>query len=295
MDSVNVFAEPVGNSGADGIVAAQDDATDGARPAPGMWMGPTRTPAIPMGDGRFRIVPVSEGRYRVRAMASTQNGSPSDSAPGEIVNVAKGSTVETTIFLDRWAAIRGHAVDKARQPVPDVQVSAVCGPGTGLSGATAFSAVAGGRILTDAEGRFVVDGLDEGASCTLRGEDSSGGVAVLKGARPGDEATLMIPSPGTLNGTAVKSGGDAVERFTLFMSDHETGLSRSADVSAIGGRWTLAGVAPGHWRIHARDSSGAVAQQQADLEGGQTLDGLKLEFHDETPRSRAVSNATLAP
>ncbi|MDP9148746.1 MAG: carboxypeptidase-like regulatory domain-containing protein [Myxococcota bacterium] len=241
--------------------------------------------AAPLGNGRFRIAPLSAGKYRVRVTDGVNAPVEPERSPIDVAN----SPVEALITLHRGATLRGRVVDGSRQALPDVWVSATCqtdshGPASAFMGGASAK-----RVLSDTEGRFVLNGLQGRATCTVRAEDLSGAVATTHDVHPGDDAIVVISDSGTLRGTSVTTTGDPVEQFIIWLSDTGAGPSRTESVTATGGHWTLPHVMPGHWRIRA-ESGAAQAQQEADVTSRQITDQVRLEFRKLQPEIAAHSS-----
>ena len=237
------------------------------------WMGPAVMSAVPEGDGHFRISPVGAGRYRVRVSGpSGGNGS-----LGEIVEVAAGAAARRTIVVEN-ATIRGRVVDSAQQPVRDAWVSATCQVTSEQHLSAQSGAAVGARVLSDEEGRFVLGGLASGVACAVRAEDPTGGLAVLRNVRPGDEAIVVMPVVGGLSGSAMRPDGSPVESFTVLMDERQTGISRRESVASLGGHWSLANMMSGQWRIRASPCD------RVALCGAWTSRGVQPEFLSETRR-----------
>jgi hypothetical protein len=234
----------------------------------------------PLGGGQFRIGPLIQGSYGVQASDSVNPPVPADGSSGGVV-VHAGSDAHVTVTLERGASLRGRVVDDARQPLPDVWVSATCrldtpqatGPST-----LAASLGAGPRVVSGADGSFTLEHLATHVLCDLRAEQPYGGVGVVRDARPGEAVVVQLPAPGHLSGMAVGTNGAPATELTLSIRDDETGSSRTASVTSPGGNWRLDGVLPGHLLIFASDANGGSAQQRVVLAPGQPLDGVRLDL-----------------
>jgi len=96
--------------------------------------------------------------------------------------------------------------------------------------------------------------------------------------RPDDETIIVLSRVGALSGTAFTTSGEAVDRFRLDLREAVAGIVRSETVVSVDGRWTLANIPPGRWRLVANDSTGGIAQAQAEVGPGEKRDGVRLAF-----------------
>ncbi len=306
VDAVTVVAEAM----AQPSQSTGTPTPDGARaPAPAPLpattmrpasLGPSKVIGVPLGQGRFRIAPLAAGRYLVQ-VSDESNALDPEGAANESVEVASGSVAATTIVWDRSASIRGRIVDASGQPVADAWVDASCRAGGAEPAGAAFASRPQKRGVSDAEGGFTVSGLEPRVACRLRVEEPSGAVTVKEDVPSGDDhLVIALQAPGGLRGTAVNESGNPMDgRFTLSLGASGTGVARADTVLSVGGRWTLSDVPPGQWHIQAIDENGAVAQTQAELTQGQTLDGVRLQFRTTRTsgqdQSAARENAPAAP
>ena len=282
VDDVTVFA--IASSEPTTAPAAASDAPTPAKLAvSGSSLAGSRPfAAVALGDGRFRIGPVNAGRFRLRVRDGVNAIAPTPEHG--LVDVASGAAVETTVTLDRGGNIRGRVLDSSNQPLPDVWVSAECQQATQntpaemtLSEPPPVTGAPGRRVLSDAEGRFTLDRLSPKGPCVVRAEQQNGSMGIKRDVRVGDEIAISLPAPGTLGGTAFSARGAPIEHFLITLSDPETGGTRAEEISAPGGRWTIARIRPGALQIHA-NADGASAMAQAELAPGQTRDDVALEF-----------------
>ncbi len=231
--------------------------------------------AIPIGNGRFHLGPLSAGRYRVDVGDAVNE----KLDRGTFVNV-HGDRVETTIVIDRSGRIAGQVLDEHLQPVPDAWVRAHC-RASQRNETSGWHSSAGGSaasVLTDGTGHFSISSLAETTVCSLQAEAPDGTVATKQDVPVDDEKVMIVvPGGGAIGGVATAADGRTVHEFRLWMMDAQSGVTRSEVLTATDGRWALARVTPGHWRLHAF-RGGQAADQEFDLEPGQTLNNLDLRF-----------------
>jgi hypothetical protein len=235
-----------------------------------------RISAVALGAGRFRIAPIATGRYDVHATDGI-NAPFSIPDRGGPVEVTPGRDVELGLVLERGATITGHVVDGNRQAMPDAAVRARCAPDTSRESGppVAFDSPAH-RVVSDADGAFVLAGLARDAVCTVEAEGRGGLVGVEPAARPGRDVVLTLPEPARLHGVAFWSGAAPEDHFQLLVQP-ASGRPRQDLVKVSDGRWTLTGVQPGKVHIEAQTAA-ALAQTDIDVRPGDSSDEVRLEF-----------------
>ena len=284
VDQVSVSASPAAESGAPSTDSiAPGGATQPARPASGLSpLG--GSPAAALGNGRFKIGPLAAGPYRVQVSDGINPSvAPSDWSQG-IVRVSAG-IVQATVILRRGGNISGRVVDSSGQALPDTLVGANCVTRSADDGASGLLSRLGplgplppSRVVSDPEGLFRIDGLENGVTCTVRAEVPGGSVGVAKGAHPGDDIVVMVPALGTLSGTAALVDGSPLSNFTLSVRDPVTGVKRRETVTVVDGRWSLTRVVPGQLQLLAFEPAGSLAEAGCELSPGQVRDGIQLQF-----------------
>ena len=77
-------------------------------------------------------------------------------------------------------------------------------------------------LLTDADGRFTIEGLLPG-KYSVRAQRRGGGQALREHVAIGEVVTLTLAETGSMAGTVVLAGGGAPEEFTLTLRDRASG------------------------------------------------------------------------
>jgi protocatechuate 3,4-dioxygenase beta subunit len=275
LDSVTVTAalvkSPDSTAGTPGTAGASTTGTS----------VPMRRVGVAVGGGRFRIGPLPDGIYRLEVSDGVNPPTPAGDSPKATVRIASGADVEVDITLDRGATLRGRVVDEARQPVADAWVSAVCtgstkSPTLGLGAGIASSG--GSRVLSDLDGRFVLRQLAPAAECTVRAEQPYASAGVLQGVHADDgELAIVLPALGTVQGSAIATGGPPAGPITLTLRETLTGRSQTA--TSNDGQFRFVKVVPGHEQLVASDMIGHTGHLAFDLGSGASLDGIRLELH----------------
>ena len=188
--------------------------------------------------------------------------------------------VGTRIVLARGGSIRGQAVDGTGAPVPDVWISASHESGDtypeGANRMLSFGQSSGRRVLTDAEGKFVLTALAGTDRFVVRAEQPFGAADIKRGVSPGDVVTLTLPQLSALRGTVEDEDGRPVSSFSLQVVHVATGHGRNAQLAAQAGRWSLDGVPSGALRLTATGADGSQADQEMNAPSGQTADGVRF-------------------
>ena len=294
VDQVQVSAVALNESPPAADLNAKTTAASAARTS-SAHVSQRGTPGTALGNGRFQIGPLAAGSYRVQASDGVNPpAEPTDWTRGAVR--VRAGVAHATVILRRGGSIRGRVVDSTGQGLPDLWVSADCSSRSTdkqpspLRSRAPLRPGSSGRVVSDPEGRFRIDGLESDASCVVRAEQPGGSIAVTSKVRPGDEAVVTLPTLGSLSGTARLPNGSPVPSFTLSVRDPETGVARSETVSAVDGRWSLTQVVPGHLQLSAFEPEGAVAQARFDLGSGEQRGGIELQFRT-IPPSRLASDS----
>jgi protocatechuate 3,4-dioxygenase beta subunit len=237
-----------------------------------------------LGAGHYRIAPLSPGCYGV-AISDGVNPPTDVSMPAgnSRVELAAGQLVSARAVLDRTASVRGRVIDGAGHPLADVWVGAT----SGAEGADASqlmlqrrSMLATGRVLSDGEGRFTLTGLVPKATYDVRAEQPDGAIKIERNVPADQSLTITMPNTGAIGGVVTDARGRPLADFTLRVLEASTQSASTREFSGANGRFELDGITPGQLQIEAVEPSGQVAQAQAELKPGQTLDGLRLSLPD---------------
>ena len=95
------------------------------------------------------------------------------------------------------------------------------------------------RSLTDAEGRFELNGLSESGTFVVSAQWPLGGGTRVKDVKAGATVDLVLQALGSLSGTAVDAKGQPVEHLIMQLLNEQTGQQRNDVVFAPGGKWQL--------------------------------------------------------
>ncbi len=281
LDGLMVTAVAISGTGDDG----------GAPSAAAVPTRPKALPANALGEGQYRIAPLKPGRYEVRV----------DDRVNETVRasvaVASGAVAQADIEIDRKGHIRGHVVDESGVPIPEVWVTARAisdRSGSSQSGPpNPFGEDT--RVLTDPDGRFVLDRLTGGDTAySLRADQPSGGVVVKDGVSVSDaDVELRLPALGSVAGTVEGDCGDPTKPLTVYATNQETGQNNSQTLSGPGS-FRLA-IGPGHVQLIAACRSGAgLARTTTEVSPKADVTGIRLTLEAPTVSQPPVGGPGVA-
>jgi uncharacterized GH25 family protein len=224
-----------------------------------------------LGNGEYRIVPLKPGRYEVR-VDDANNPTVQTS-----VTVAAGEAAEASLQIDRGGHIRGHVLGEDGVPLPEVWVTAHA-VNSHRDGPPPFiPPESEARVLTDADGRFVLDRLAGGdTTYLLRAEPPGGGAGIKDGVGVGEaDVVLQVPAVGSIAGTVVGDCGDPSVPVTVRAMSEGTREVSSQELAAAGPFRLV--VVPGHVQLVAVCQGGrATAMTTIDLSPKEDITGLRL-------------------
>lgn len=225
-------------------------------------------------DGAWRLVGASRVRTGIVA-----------SAPGhvqqafELPGLAAGETREQVLRLPRESVLAGHVIDDEGAPLADAHVHLEANS----SPADVLDAV---DVVADTHGRFRAKGLCAGdwaltaaAATTLPMLEPR--VVTLPPGGSVEDIEVVLPRGGTIHGLLLDSDRSPIPRTLIYAQTQSK--EAVAAVAAVGllpgakpgpgsmllssaftdedGRFTLAGLAPGHWEL----TGGDAADGEVDL------------------------------
>ncbi len=261
---------------------AQAAAPAAGRPLPGI----DAFRAAPLGQGRYRVAPLKPGRYEVRVEDGTN---PTVRAS---YTLATGDALKPTIEIDRSGQIRGHVVDDSGGPVADAWVTADA-PAPDGSLVLPLMLGAGRRVLTDREGRFVIDHLAAGSTLyTVHVEEPSGNTAAKEGVKVADDVVIALHASCALAGTV--DGDCAGPSASVLVLALNPATNQTAVQTLSGpGRPFRVSIAPGRVQVTAHCSGGAgMAQLAMDVRPGEEATGLHLVLEAPSGRLEPPASGT---
>ena len=243
-------------------------------------------------DGAFELLGLEAGTYTLRA--SDHQGPMNH--PEVALALAKGAArtgVAITVEVSD-GVIRGTVLGPDGKPAPDAWITAELTQEKAGDEVLRFMR-AGERppVLTNADGRFVVDKLREGTYRVVA-EGARGASRVEKtDVATGSTITLKLASLGTLRGR-VTSGGAPVATFEIACATEQPGADdERRNVTDPAGTYELTRLAPGDYTCHVHGEAGRGTGRVVVPAGAATLD-VALEPW-ATIRGKVVSVLTKQP
>jgi protocatechuate 3,4-dioxygenase beta subunit len=259
--------------------------------------------------GGFVIDGLPAGQARVVAHTTNAGsvvlhkpGTHDDDVQGELVEVVAHEVAELTLTVEPLdGRIRGVVVDESGAPIADAFIDVErMSDSAGASRAVARHSVRWSwtrkPVLTDADGRFALDGLPDGRFI-LRGNRKGGGEGLLEDVALGSQVELVITTTGELAGTVQLADASAPERMRVTLRDEAQAIELSDEFFRTDGAWRFTEVPPGDYEISASASAGKVTLAQTTaLDGGEVHEGIALVLLGRvTLRGRVVDLETHAP
>lgn len=271
-----------------------------ARANVGMYDGVHWQSSAADDDGNFKFPFVAAGEYRVTARKGWGDemrapGTSDDDVQGEKVTVRTGGVEDVKLVVERSdGRITGVVRDADGGPLADAFIEATreSDSATQSSG----QAMRSGRWgsfwqtpeLTDPDGRFVLEDLQEGKH-TLRAHRKGGGEAILEHVELGGEVVLTIAEAGRMSGAVTLVGGGAPEEFTVTLRDEATGFSRNDHFFRTSGVWSLEELPAGKYKVRV-DAGPGSAEVEAVMAAGKDTSGVRVELAPKvTVRGKVVN------
>jgi protocatechuate 3,4-dioxygenase beta subunit len=232
----------------------------------------TKGNATTRDDGSYQIGGLRPGTYQV-CLASRIKDS-------REITIAGGDDLRLDFRTPAARAqLRGRVVDAKGRPVSDAFIVAAAEDPDQHRGSlrSELRWVADDKpVITDLEGRFVLDGVPA-LPHTVRAWRKGGGEAIVEGATPGKDLLLIIPALASIDGTV--SGLDAVtaDQMTVTLRQDEADLDRQELFFHGGGVFAVDDLPAGSISVEVRTPLGHQ-QLKVDLAAGEhTTVHLTLE------------------
>jgi hypothetical protein len=222
-------------------------------------------------DGTFRFAALPAGSFR---FAATHPDRARASSPLVTLD-GRTEQRDIVITLGAGATVRGRVVDAEQRPVPSARVR------VGIASRRGMIWEAPRQVYTDARGAFELRGLArrELAAVAMHEIGSSQLVEVDTSAGDVDGITLVIDVTGTIAGMVVDPQGNPLEgvqvsagpnfrdpgAMTDFTQFRLRGMPQ--ELTDSGGRFTLAGLAPGSYMVNAARGQSLTRGRRGATEG----------------------------
>ena len=235
-------------------------------------------------DGSFRIENIGAGSYRVLVRRGSAllrpTGKGDDAVQGEAVEIlAEAVATLDLVVADPSGTIVGVVRNEDGAPVQDAYVAATRESDSAAASGGALEntriRVNDRPVLTDADGRFRVEGLSPG-KYTLQAQ-RTGGEAVLEHAELGADVTLTIAAASRLAGTVSRHGGGAPDEFSVTVHNRPRGFSRTDNFFRTGGAWGFGEVPPGDIEVQVSGVDG-TKKIEVKLGAGEQKSDLRIEL-----------------
>ena len=258
-------------------------------------------------QGRFIIEHVPPGEVRILAMDGRAPlrapGTGDDDLQGTLAQVTAGETTEVEIVIEsRTATISGRVLDEQGSPVADAFVSHQRMSDSAKAGKGAGKAKLRWRfddqpVLTDIDGRFVIDGLAEDARYVIGAFRKGGGEAVEAEIKPGESIELTIIDTGEIAGkVTIGETDESPERFKLTVRNQAEGLSRNDELFRSGGAFRMKELPPGTYVLIIDSPAGSARVEGIELGAGEVRDDLRVTVSPRvTVRGRIIDLETREP
>lgn len=260
--------------------------------------------AVSGDDGRFVLKPLPPGEVRVFALDSgggiiSAPGSSDEDQQGTLVTVEGGQTTEVEIVLEsREAVIRGRVLDEQGSPVTDAFVNHQR-MSDSAKGQGSLHWSVDQPVLTDLDGRFVIEGLAPDASYVIGAFRKGGGKALEEGIHAGEAVELTIVETGEIAGKVVLGNGDATpERFKLTArgSGAAQAVTRTDELFRSGGQFHMKELPPGTYALIVESPAGDARLDGIELGGGEIKENLRIKLAPRvTVRGRVIDLDTRSP
>jgi protocatechuate 3,4-dioxygenase beta subunit len=253
-------------------------------------------------DGSFRIDNIGVGSHRVTVRRGSAllrpPGKSDDDIQGEPFEIQADTVTSLDLVVaDPSGIITGIVREDDGGPVQDAQVSATreSESAAASGGALQNSRVRVGDrpVLSDADGRFRIDGLSPG-KYTLQALRPRGGDAMLEHVELGGDVVLAIAPASRIAGIVARATGGAPDEFSITVHNRARGFSRSDRFFRTGGAWGFGEVPPGAIEVQV---SGADGTQRLELElgAGEQKSDLRIELAAKVTVRGKVADLDGAP
>jgi protocatechuate 3,4-dioxygenase beta subunit len=239
-------------------------------------------------DGRFELAELCAGLHRITV--DTRYGPVRVEATID-VRPAKTATARLVVEAST-GTIRGTVRDAAGNPIADAYVT-VAREQSQLRAIHLARWSTPRGVVTDVDGRFVIDALPD-ATFTLYAARRGGGEVVVEHIAVGATVDVRIQPTGSIEGTVRMRGGPARD-LHVSIRESSTGPSRIERFYGTDGRYAMRDLPAGSYSIAAQ-TGGRRGARRIDLAEGQHAAGIDLDLDGgATIRGRVIDPLTRDP
>jgi hypothetical protein len=228
------------------------------------------------GDGVYVIGPLRAGEYQVEVRDHVNPLLLLPDAEGWLqVRSGEVTKIEAT-YGGHGGRITGRVVDARGAAVQDAWVTALPPSAEDDRMRATLPPFEEPRALTDAEGRFAIEGLLEPGSSTILAEHRKAGHTRVDGVVVGGRVELTLRAPGHVSGRMLTSTGDPARSFRIMIVNQEAKQHLFAEFGPqTEGHWSVPDIAAGKIQITAQVSDESITVERELAPGGH-IDALEL-------------------
>jgi hypothetical protein len=242
------------------------------------------------GDGLFVIGPLPRDRYSVfaydnkNAKLALNNGVP--------VAIVDATPVDIDFqYTMPDAFLEGRVTDSSGAPMAGTLVRAVS---TTLDQNDELYSIIQTQLhgpqalMTDANGRFRIEGLNSRATYDLYVDHPSGLKEIRRQVFTGSFVEVGFPANAAIAGDVADAKGQPILNFEVVVSNLDNGAARSQNFSNPQGRFNLDNLSPGSLQITVYDNTGDLSGDRAvTVDAGRTVNVGRIVLGTTTAQVEA--------
>ncbi len=251
------------------------------------WRFAGRGSAVTDANGRFELDGLEVGEFRIVASRGYMDqlrspGQSDDDPAGTLVAVVADETATVDLVVQATSGEITGTVTSQGGPVGDAFINYQrMSDSAAANEKRQKSQVRWGSwgkqpILTDADGRFTIEGLAEGRY-VVQATRKGGGEGTVTDVDVGADIDIDIAATGSVSGRVTSSGTELPDNLQVSLRDKVRGLSFNESTFRQGGRFEFHAIPAGDYEIVARADAG-TARDELKLAAGEQRDGVSLEL-----------------
>jgi len=239
--------------------------------------GPEESQDFEDEGGRFLFARVGPGEWTVEARADGHI----QLEARDLMLGAEGQEVE--LRLERTATVSGRVLDPGGAPVAGARVRAE----VGTDGGNPWRGPSGPNDETDAEGRYLLEGLRPGTvdlSASREGwADSEDLVMQLAPGSSAEGTDLALRVGGTIIGTVLTPEGDGIAGKRVTWGSNAMGFGSEGETTTdSAGAFRFDNVTPGEWAVSAAPSMAEMGESMRGRRGNGAFTEIMGQLVTET-------------